>query len=387
MKKLPIADWMHRLKAYERHISAAAMIGGFAFDNIAYGRVDHPVTQTLLIVYIGVAAISIALLHWLESHVEWQSTLVRKLRGYLPALTQFVLGSLWSAFLVFYARSGTVVASWPFLIVLAAIFIGNEVFSKYYARLIFTTTLLFFALISYSVFMVPVFTHTIGMLTFLLSGGAAALLFVVFLWFLGKLGQARFGEVRWHIGGAALGIYLALNGLYFLNVLPPLPLALQNSGVYQALCKVPARGPAPLRCVGIAQEQNLPRNGKSYYAALEEPQDWQTWLGTPRVVHIAKGKPAIVFGAIFAPVNLNTSAAYVWQRYDETSGQWHTVQRLALGLRGGRDKGYRGYTYKTDPEPGLWRVDFVTVDGRLIGRVKFRVESGQPPQSLKTVIL
>jgi len=387
MMKMPIDRWMHKLKAYERHISAAAMIGGFAFDNLTYGRVDHAVTQTLLIVYIGVAALAIALLHWLESHDEWQHVVVRKLRAYLPALAQFVLGSLWSAFLVFYARSGTVAASWPFLVVLAAIFIGNEIFSKYYARLIFTTTLLFFALISYAVFMVPVFTHTIGMLTFMLSGGAATLLFAGFLWLLGKLARARFGEVKWKIAGCGLVVYVALNGLYFLNVLPPLPLAMQTSGVYQAVCKVPARNKIAPRCVGASSDMDLPRTGRLYYAALEEPQSWTTWFGLPRTVHIEPGKPVVVFGAIFAPVNLNTSALYVWQHYDEVSKQWQTTQKLELGLRGGRDKGYRGYTFRTNPDPGSWRVDFVTVDGRLIGRVSFTVEKSAAPQPLKTVTL
>jgi hypothetical protein len=386
MLKMPLDRWKHRLKTYERHISAAAMLGGFAFDNLTYGRVDHAVTQTLLIVYIGVAALSIALGHWFEAHEEWQSFIVRKLRAYLPALTQFVLGSLWSAFLVFYARSGTVAASWPFLIVLAAIFIGNEVFAKYYARLIFTTTLLFFALISYAVFMVPVFTHTIGKATFLLSGLAAALLFAGFLWVLGRLSRARFGEVKWKIAGCSLGVYVALNTLYFLNVLPPLPLAIQNSGVYQAICRVPPKKGA-MRCVGLSDKMDLPRTGKLYYAALEEPQSWTTWLGLPRTIHVEPGKPVVVFGAIFAPVNLNTSASYVWQHYDEATGDWRTVQQLELGLRGGRDKGYRGYTFKSNPEPGRWRVDFVTVDGRLIGRVSFTIEPGQPSEAFKTVTL
>lgn len=385
--KLPIDRWKSTLHAYERHISAAAMIGGFAFDSISYGRVDHAVTQTLLIVYIGVAALSIALLHWLEAHAEWQSTFVVKLRSYLPALTQFVLGSLWSAFLVFYARSGTVAQSWPFLIVLAAIFIGNEIFAKYYARLIFTSTLLFFALISYAVFMVPVFTHTIGTATFLLSGAAAVVLFLGFLWCLRKLGSVRFGEVRWALTAAVAGVYVALNGLYFLNVLPPLPLAMQSSGVYQGICRVvPARRVA-VKCIGEKPDSALARDKHLYFAAAEEPQNWTDWFSPSRTVHVEKGKPVIVFGAVFAPVNLNTEAHYVWRHYDETAKEWQTVQSLELALRGGRDKGYRGFTFRTDPQEGRWRVDFVTVDGRLIGRVSFTVENSAPPQGLKTVIL
>lgn len=384
-KAPPIKAWLHTLKAYERHISAAAMAGGFAFDNMTYGRVDHPITQTLLIVYLGIAALSIVLLHWLEAHQEWQSRFVGALRSYLPALTQFMLGSLWSAFLVFYARSGVLAASWPFLIVLAAIFIGNEVFKRYHARLIFTTTLFFFALISYAAFMVPVFTHTIGQLTFLLSGAAAVAVFVGFLWLLNKLSVAQLGEVKWKIAGGACAVYALITGGYFLNVLPPLPLALQNSGVYRSICRVPPRG--PIRCVGASSPQDVQHTRQLYYLAAEEPQSWLTWIGAAKTVHVAPGAPVVVFGAIFAPVNLDTAAYHVWQHFDAAHDTWHTVQRVDTSMHGGRDKGYRGYSYKTNPEPGLWRVDFRTVDGRLIGRVRFTVENGPADQPIKTVKL
>lgn len=387
MFKPPIVAWFHALKAYERHISAAAVVGGFAFDNVAYGRVDHPVTQTLLIVYLGVAAVSIIFLHWLEAHQEWESSFVKFFRSYLPALTQFVLGSLWSAFLVFYARSGVLAATWPFLLVLAAIFIGNEVFKRYHARLIFTTTLFFFALISYAAFMVPVFTHTIGQTTFLMSGIAAVLVFIGFVALLGKMSVARLGEVKWQIALGACAVYAAINGLYFLNVLPPLPLALQNSGVYQSLCRVPAASSAPVRCVGRPLPDDLVHTGRLYYRAMQEPQSWMSWLGVPPIVHIEKGSQVVVFGAVFAPINLNTTTYHVWQRYDEARGQWLIVQRVDNSLRGGRDKGYRGYSYKTDPAPGLWRVDFETIDGRLIGRTAFTVESGPLPKPAVAVTL
>jgi hypothetical protein len=387
MFKTPIIGWLHALKAYERHISAAAMVGGFAFDNVAYGRVDHPVTQTLLIVYLGVAAFSIMLLHWLEAHQEWRSTFVAKLRSYLPALTQFALGTLWSAFLVFYARSGVLAASWPFLIVLAAIFIGNEVFKRYHARLIFTTTLFFFALISYAAFMVPVFTHTIGQLTFLLSGAAAVAVFAMFLWLLNKLSVARLGEVKWQIIFGACAVYAAITGLYFLNVLPPLPLAMQTSGVFQSICRIPPGREGSVRCVGQSSDQTLPRTGRLYYLASQEVQSWNTWFGVPPIIHVEPGKPVIAFGAVFAPISLNTTTYQIWQRYDNARGEWLTVQRIDNTVHGGRDKGYRSYSFKTDPAPGLWRVDFQTIDGRLIGRTVFTVQTGPLPKAAVTVTL
>jgi hypothetical protein len=383
MLKTPISAWIHTLKAYERHISAAAVAGGFAFDSFTYGRVDHPVTQTLLIVYLGVAAVSIVTVHWLEAHQEWVSWTVVKLRGLLPALTQFMLGSLWSAFLVFYARSGVLAASWPFLVVLIAILIGNEVFKKYYARLVFTTTLFFFALISYAAFMVPVFTHTIGQMTFIGSGLAALAVFSGFLWLLTKMSVAQLGEVKWKIAFGASAVYAAINGLYFLDVLPPLPLALQNSGVYHSLCRVPPAG--RIKCVG-EKAANLDRHKRLYYRGLEEPRAWTAWFGVPPVVHLETGDRVVVFGAVFAPIRLETMTYHIWQHYDAASGTWKTVQSVDNYLRGGREKGYRSFSYKNSPAPGKWRVDFRSIDGRLIGRTSFTVERGSAP-SLNSVIL
>ncbi|NIJ48473.1 DUF2914 domain-containing protein [Rhizomicrobium electricum] len=385
MYKPPIQQWMSTLKAYERHISAAAMLGGFGFDFFAYGRVDHAVTQTLLIVYLGVAAFSIALLHWLEAHQEWESTFVAKLRAYLPALTQFVLGSLWSAFLVFYARSGVLAGSWPFLLILCAIFVGNEVFKRYHARLIFTTTLFFFALISYCAFMLPVFTKSIGVAMFLASGVVAVAVFAGFLWLLSKLSRSRLGEVKWQIGGSAVAVYALVTGLYFLDVLPPLPLAMQQTGVYHSICRVPARG--AIRCVGTKPDKGMARARSIYYLAAEEPRSLLGSVVSRRTVHVEPGMPVIVFGAVFAPVDLNTTTYYVWRRYDDTKGDWETVQRLTNNLRGGRDKGYRNYSYKNNVDPGLWRVDVESVDGRLIGRTEFNVVNAPAPSDLKIVRL
>jgi hypothetical protein len=385
MFKPPIQMWMSTLKTYERHISAAAMAGGFAFDFFAYGRVDHAVTQTLLIVYLGVAAFSIALLHWLEAHPEWVSKFVIKLRAYLPALTQFALGTLWSAFLVFYARSGVLAGSWPFLIVLAAIFIGNEVFKQYHARLIFTTTLFFFALFSYCAFMLPVFTKVISVGMFVVSGIVAVAVFAGFLWLLAKLSRSRFGAVKWQIAGGAVGVYALVTALYFLDVLPPLPLAMQQSGVYHSICRVPAKG--TIRCVGTRPDTSLARARTTYYQAMEEQQTFPPILGFRRTIHVEPGRPVIVFGAVFAPVDLNTTTYYIWKRYDESVGDWVMVQRLTNSLHGGRDKGYRGYSYKSGIDAGLWRVDIVSVDGRLIGRTEFKVVNDGEAGELKSVRL
>lgn len=355
--------WLQALKPYERHLSAAAMAGGFAFDNVSYGRVDHPVTQTLLLVYLLVAGGSIVLLHYLHTRPESEG-FVAKLRGYLPAVTQFAYGSLWSAFLVFYARSGVLAASWPFLLILAGIFIGNEVFRVYHARLIFTSILFFFALLSYAIFMVPVLTHTVGMVTFVLSGIAACAVFFLFVRLLNWVSAARLGEVRWQMALGALAVFATVNGLYFLNVLPPLPLAMQKAGVFHS----------------------IKRLGPVYYAIAEQ-QSWNVYLGVPPVVHMEDDEPLFVYSAVFAPIKLSTRVTHRWQHYDDVKKQWVTKQSISFAITGGRENGYRGYTKRTGPQPGLWRVDIDSVDGRLIGRVQFDVEQGRSSSANVTSVM
>jgi len=355
--------WLQALKPYERHLSAAAMAGGFAFDDVSYGRVDHPVTQTLLLVYLLAAGGSIVALHYLHIKPENEG-FGAKLRSYLPAVTQFAFGSLWSAFLVFYARSGVLAASWPFLLILAGIFIGNEVFRAYHSRLVFTSVLFFFALLSYAIFMVPVFTHSVGTVTFLVSGIAAMAVFFLFLRLLNWLSAARLGEVRWQMAGGALAVFIVVNGLYFLNVLPPLPLALQKTGVFHS----------------------IKRLGPVYYA-MTEPQSWTTYVGIPPVLHVEDDEPLFVYSAVFAPISLSTVVVHRWQRYDETKREWATKQTVSFTITGGRENGYRGYTKRTGPQPGLWRVDIDTVDGRLIGRTQFMVVAGPPTAANVTSVM
>jgi len=168
------------IKRYERPLSAVSMISGFAFDNYYFGRVDHPATQIVLFVYVVIAIVSILFLHYVESRPETEGWF-KRMQPLSIVATQFAFGGLWSAFVIFYGRSAVVAASWPFLLVLVGILIGNEVFRKYHSRLAFACVLLFFALFSYAIFALPVFTGTMGRETFLQSGFFAVAVFAVVL--------------------------------------------------------------------------------------------------------------------------------------------------------------------------------------------------------------
>ncbi len=340
------------LKKYERHISAISMVAGFASDNYFFGRIDHPATQFVLFAYIWAAIACIVLVHVIETRVE-AGDFLAKVRPLVVAGTQFAFGGLWSAFLVFYGRSAVFSTSWPFLIVMAGFFIGNEVFKHYHSRLVFTCTLLFFALFSYTIFVVPVFTGTMGKRMFLLSGVIATTAFVLLLAGLTIIGPKRMLQSWKGIAGGASAVLVLLNLFYFTNILPPLPLALANAGIFHSVT----------------------RDG-AVYRATGEARNLISWLslpGTEPVMHVMPGESLYLYSAVFAPIQLRAKILHIWQHYDDAAKSWKTQAVVRYPITGGRDGGYRGYSVKSLPAKGQWRVNIETDDGLTVGRVAFRV--------------
>jgi hypothetical protein len=384
------SGWTAPFRRYERHLSAAGMVLGFAVDNFTFGRIDHPGPHIIFVAYLAVAALSIAIAHALQEAKDRAATRLAqhdlrngpatgrmepgnatsppqserpsRLRAWLPAITQFALGGLWSGFLVFYWRSAAVAASWPFLLLLGAFLIGNEAFRRYHARLVFASLLFFFALYSYAVFVVPVFTKNIGVVMFVASGALAVVLYFLFLGLLKRLGRQRYRQSRWKLIGGALAITVAMNAFYYTGILPPLPLALADAGVYQAI-----------------------RHTGTVYIAQGEDEPWTTRFGlTQPTLHVAPGQKLVLYSAVFAPIKMTTRITHRWQLWDARSKHWDTQSVVSFAISGGRAHGYRGYSVKSNLQAGNWRVNIDTEDGRVIGRVAFVVAAVPNPVATVT---
>jgi hypothetical protein len=357
----PAISWARK---HERQISALSLAGGFAFDSWAFGRIDHTRTQAVFILYLLAAGISIAILHVMESRPDGRKP-TDKTRAALIFITQFALGCLLSGFCVFYIRSASMTSSWPFLLGMAAIFIGNEYMRRYHARLVFSALLLFFTVYSYAILLVPLVVHRIGRLPFLMSGAIAVVLFFFYMQALARLGHERYRVARMQIFAGMALITIFLNMAYFLRLLPPLPLVLTDAGVYH----------------------EIKRAGADYQAAQEdEPPEWQALFGTHAIMHIQKGAKLYLYNSVFAPRGLDPRIVHVWQWLDPAKG-WQTQQRVPIDIKGGREDGYRFYTSKSAPRPGQWQVNIVTGDGRSVGRVRFAVEEQAVPPAVTNKIL
>src|SRR5437660_7537642 len=65
-----VRRWKEPIRRYERHLSAAAMVVGYAVDNFTFGRIDHPGAHIVFSAYLAVAVLSIGLAHWLQGRKD-----------------------------------------------------------------------------------------------------------------------------------------------------------------------------------------------------------------------------------------------------------------------------------------------------------------------------
>lgn len=347
---------------YERHISTAAFVGGFLFDNLTLTRVDAPLTLWTLGTHLSLAALGILLFQIFESRLVRQQLLMR-LGTLLPLAIQFSFGALANGFFIFFSRSGVLATSYPFLLFLVALLIGNEVLRTRYARLAFQLSVLFVMLLSFSALFVPVFWGKISAGVFLASVALALIVFRLFLVVLSWIAGERLRQSRHAIFISVGSIAAFFIVLYFWNIIPPIPLSLKHIGVYHT----------------------VERKGSDYRVSFEQEKSFLFFETENRTFHARADEPVYVFSSVFAPSKLQTTIFHEWSYYDTGEGKWRLASRIPFAIVGGRDEGYRVWSMKAEATPGLWRVDVATSRGQIVGRLTFTVMSTATTPLLTTV--
>ena len=350
---------------HERHISSLALVGGFIFDSFTLRRIDLPFENLTILSYLVISGVSIVLFNYcLEYHPHKGFSL--HVRNFLPIFIQFAFGGLFSAFFIFYTRSATFSSSWPFMLILLSLLVGNEFFRNYYQRLPFQVTIFFMAVFSFTIFSLPVLLKRMGDGVFILSGIASLVIIYLFFKILLKVVPRRFKSSKDSLLKVVFSVFVLISMLYFSNLIPPIPLALKDAGVYHLVERIGLN----YRVVGEEKE---------WYRSLP--------LFPPETVHWEAGTPLYVFTPVFAPTDLNTTVVHDWQYFDDETGEWVSSTKTSFSIRGGRDRGYRGFSVKDNIFPGKWRGDVKTERGQIIGRVRFNVEIATFPPVLEEKIL
>jgi hypothetical protein len=335
---------------FERPISSLSLVVGFVFDAVTLKRVDTIFENIWILGHLLIIGVFIALIHLRKSEKDDEKN-PSKAHFWFVNILQFFFGGILSTFLVFYFRSTDIWVTWPFIALLALAFIANESLKRHYIRLSFQISLLFLSIYSFAIFSVPVILRQIGTGTFLLSGLLSLVFIAVFLLILFYFIKDRFIESKKMIFFLILGIFVLVNLLYFTNLIPPIPLSLKDGGIYHSVLK----------------------NGAGKYDVSYEDHGWRDYFNLYPDFHEVPGEPVYAFSAIFSPQNLDLTIIHEWQYFNEAQNKWITEGLVRLSVVGGGTNGFHTYSLRHDLVAGKWRVNIKTLQGLVIGRLRFNI--------------
>jgi hypothetical protein len=114
--------------------------------------------------------------------------------------------------------------------------------------------------------------------------------------------------------------------------------------------------------------------GNNKYIVTYERDDWYVFWRRHHInFHRQGGESVYVFTSIFAPTDLNKSILHRWQWYNPKTEEWQVTEDIGFKVTGGRDRGFRGYTYKNNVMEGQWKVEVITKEELVIGIVDFEI--------------
>lgn len=337
-------------KKYERFMMPGALLLGFLVDTITLSRVDGTLDNIILFSYLLLAGISITILSLLRAH-KIPRAIKERVAIITPLVLQYAFGGLFSGFIIFYTQSATLVTGWPFLLALIGLFIGNEVFKDKYSRPLYHLSIFFVALFSFAIFFIPILVKHMGAWVFVLSGITTLLITASFLWILRKINEDEFDTNKTKTVRTLLTIFILFNVLYFTNVIPPLPLSLKDSGIYH----------------------NIERSGNDFIVSSQKPRWFRFFSDYATEIELPPGQPLYAYSAIFAPTDLETTILHRWSYRDPQKHEWVTILDIPFPITGGREDGYRGFTFSRNIWPGRWRLDVITKREQLLGRTEFEI--------------
>lgn len=337
---------------HKEHLPTVALVVGFAVDIVTFRNLDLTYSQIILATHLAIVAFSIIILSLPVR--EETSVFFGRVRTWMPLLQQYSTGNLLSAFLVLYSASSSLVQSWPFFALLIIAIVGNETLKTQKRRLPFSTTLFFLNLLLFFALAVPIAVGAISVTSFLLALVVGAIVFQIFRWALRFSSREVFMRHRRPIHTGAIAVFILLTVLYFINLIPPIPLSLKTADFYHSIERT-----------------------EGGYLAKDEIRPWLESffsIGGEKL-HLASNERAYIFTAIFAPARIDTQIVHRWEFWNEKKGRWEERNRVAFPISGGRAEGYRGFSFIDNVEEGRWRVSVETTRGQVVGRAYVWIEA------------
>ncbi|MGB5818476.1 MAG: DUF2914 domain-containing protein [Saonia sp.] len=339
------------IRRHEKYAPIVFFIGGFIFDSFTLGRIDRLYDLIVLCLHMTSLTITIYLYNLVEDG-KWKNSIFERYEEYFPLAIQFFFGGLSSAYVIYFSRSVSLSKTVSFFVILVGLLFANEFLKKRISNKYLQFGVYFFISFTFFTFMIPVFIKEMNTYIFIFSGLVSLVCTLVLIAIIYRVSPSTRAEI--HIGkliGIVLSIYALIHLFYFFRLIPPVPLAL-DSGI-------------------VAHRIKLENNN---YVVSYETDEWYVFWRKHRLKFIHEPNENVyVFSSIFAPTDIEKSIFHRWKRYNDDTDEWETMEDIGYDITGGRDAGYRGYTYKNNVKQGIWKVEVITEEELVLGVINFEI--------------
>lgn len=349
------------IRKHQKYLPVIFFMAGFIWDSLTLGRIDRLYDRVILSTYM-VSLSACLYLYNVTDDGKWKDTFFERFEKYLPLAIQFFLGGLCSAYVIYFSRSVSLTKTLFFFIILVILLFANELLKKRISNKYLQFSAYFFMNFTFFTFFIPVLIKEMNTFIFIISGLISLGTTITLIVFIYSVSPSTRREIsKRKTLGLILGIYLMINTFYYFNLIPPVPLALDTGIVAHNVEKV---------------------NGD--YRVTYQKEEWYKFWRKNSLTYIQKpGTSVFVFTSIFAPTDLKKTVSHRWRWLNPQSGNWITADNIGYEITGGRDGGYRGSTFKSNIQEGLWRVDVITEEGQVLGIVRFEVEKDSLNNNLR----
>lgn len=339
---------------YQKLLPVIAFCSGLLWDTLTLNRIDTLFDNFIMILYIILFTSTMILTNFIDHGIIKNQYFIA-FKDYYPLAMQFLVGSLFSGYTVFYFKSSSIANISIFFMIIAFILIANEFLQKKYSNIYMQFTFLYLVNLTFFIFFVPVILSSFGLHTFIIAGFISIVIVEIIAIVFQKL--EIYGHYREQVFAKNIPIFLFVLFLVFYlnNLIPPVPLAIKYSGIYHNIEKKNTNG-------------NL-----EYELTFIKPSKYEFFKDSDTSIYIDNGDKVYCFASVFAPTKLQTTIYHNWQKYDIQTEKWILVDKIDCKITGGRDNGYRGMSYKSNARPGIWRVDISTETDQVLGRVNFEI--------------
>ena len=328
-------------------------IGGFLWDTLTLGRIDSSIDISLLSLYMLLLTVCLYLFNRVGDE-KWKDTFFRKYEVYFPLAIQFFFGGLTSAFVIYFSRTVSLSKTIIFFGMLVFLLFANELFSKRISNRYLQFGVYSFVSFTFFAFIIPVVVKEMNTFIFTISGiiSLSLTLFLIFNIYKFSTSIKALADKK-KLLTVVFFIYGLISVFYYFKLIPPVPLALDK---------------------GLVAYNIEKKDGE--YVVSYDADKWYIFWRNHKINYAYKdGEKVYIFTSIFAPTDLKKQVFHHWKWFNPKTELWETTDKISFTITGGRDEGYRGYSFKSRVIEGDWKVEVVTDDNLLIGVVKFNIHS------------